>query len=257
MMRSQQGADFEVAYIDGLWTHRIGPQFFPDSAQFAYAGMDRSSWKGQTARQLADTQDFWLQYYKPKEGDVIVDVGAGRGEDTFSFSRGVGKTGKVFAIEAHPMSFSILTSFCRLNGLSNVTCLHTALMDKSGSVKIVESQSWQENAVQEDQAGPGIQVPATTLDNICQNEEVSKINFLKMNIEGCERQALVGMKTAISRVDQICVACHDFRADLGHGEEFRTKAFVREFLESRGFRIASRSEDSRDYVRDHIFGLRQ
>ena len=256
MMQDRHGADFESPTIDGLWTHRIGSQFFPDGPHFEYAGMDRSLWKSQSARQIADTEEFWLQHYKPKEGDIIVDIGAGRGEDTFSFSRGAGGTGKVLAVEAHPTSFAILESFCRLNGLSNVSCIHAAVMDKPGRVKIVESESWQENAVREARGEQGIQVPALTLDEVCYRYDIDRIDFLKMNIEGCERQALLGMETIISRINQICVACHDFRADLGHGEEFRTKAFVRGVLESRGFTITTRGDDLRDYVRDHIFGLR-
>ncbi len=41
------------------------------------------------------------------------------------------------------------------------------------------------------------------------------------------------------RIRQICVACHDFRSELGHGEEFRTRAFVEQFLIDHGFTLAS------------------
>jgi hypothetical protein len=53
------------------------------------------------------------------------------------------------------------------------------------------------------------------------------------------------------------VACHDFRSELGHGEQFRTRAFVEQFLIDHGFTLASRSKDPRDFVRDHVFGLRR
>jgi hypothetical protein len=43
---------------------------------------------------------------------------------------------------------------------------------------------------------------------------------------------------------------------MGHGEHFRTRNFVEQFLAEHGFRVASREEDPRDWVRDHIFGLR-
>jgi len=85
---------------------------------------------------------------------------------------------------------------------------------------------------------------------------LKKIAFLKMNIEGAEREALLGMGPSLRRVEQICVACHDFRADLGHGEQFRTRIFVQEFLVKHGFTLRSRPDDPRSYVRDHVFGLR-
>lgn len=254
-MRGGQPRDISVSYIDGLWTHRIGSDFFPDGPRFDYTGDEYDSWRGRRARQQADTNEYWLKYYEPREGDVIIDVGAGRGEDTYTFSRAVGPLGCVIAIEAHPVSFAILKSFSRLNNLLNVTALHLALMDKPGHVGITDSELWQENAV--DLKGSSLtRVPAATLDDLCRVRNVSHIDFVKMNIEGAERHALLGMKAMMASIDKICVACHDFRADLGHGEELRTRAFVEDFLTKSGFKVFSRREDPRDYVRDHVFGLK-
>jgi FkbM family methyltransferase len=206
---------------------------------------------------VSDTKEYWLQHYTPKEGDVIVDVGAGRGEDTVAFSRGVGKAGRVIAIEAHPLSFAILKKFCELNTLTNVVPLEVAIMDKVGTVRMAESpSSWMEHAVMYDKALSGIEVRAVTLDDVCREQRVGDIAFLKMNIEGAERKALLGMHSVMPRIRQLCVACHDFRAELGHGEHFRTRAFVEQFLMQQGFTLASRPDDPRDYVRHHVFGLR-
>lgn len=256
-LRRVNGDGAEIAYVNGFWTRRVGSDFFPDGLRFDYTYTNFDSWKRQMETYASDTKDYWLQYYRPQEGDVIVDVGAGRGEDTSTFSRAVGETGRVIAIEAHPLSFAILKNFCRLNGLTNVTTLHLALMDKPGTVRIAESESsWIENAIDDGKEGAGIPVPAGTLDAVCEAQGLKDIAFLKMNIEGAERYALLGTESVIQRTRQICVACHDFRADLGHGEKFRTSAFVEHFLTNQGFTLASRRDDPRDYVRDHIFGLR-
>jgi len=249
--------DVEIAYVEGLWTHRVGPLFFPDGPRFNYTPPDFDSWKGQLERYVSETNEFWLQHYHPQEGDVVIDVGAGRGEDTLTFSRGVGETGRVIAIEAHPLSFAILKNFCRLNQLSNVTLLQLALMDKPGTVRIAESESsWMENAIEYGDGSSGIPVRATTLNDVCEDQGLKDIAFLKMNIEGAERYALLGMEPVIQHIRQICVACHDFRSDHGDGEEFRTRGLVEQFLVEHGFTLASRPNDPRDYVRDHVFGLR-
>ena len=246
----------EIAYLEGMWTRRVGPHFFPDGLRFDYTYADFDSWKRQAEIYESDTKDFWLQHYRPQEGDVIVDVGAGRGEDMLTFSRAVGDAGRVIAIEAHPLSFAILKNFCRLNRLSNVTAVHLALMDKPGKVRIAESESsWMENAVGHGEVSSGIPVRAGTLSEICEEQGLKDIAFLKMNIEGAERFALLGMRAVMPRIRQICVACHDFRAKLGHGEQFRTRAFVERFLVDHGFTLASRPDDPRDFVRDHVFGL--
>src|SRR5262245_5196542 len=70
----------------------------------------------QSGKQLRDASDYWFHLYKPQAGDIIVDIGAGRGEDVYAFSQAVGETGHVIAVEPHPESFSILRRFCELHG---------------------------------------------------------------------------------------------------------------------------------------------
>jgi FkbM family methyltransferase len=256
--RRVAGPGVEIAYMDGLWTRKIGTAFFPDGLKFEYAYVHFDAWKRQMEVNASYTRDFWLRHYKPREGDVIVDVGAGRGEDTAEFSRTVGETGRVIAIEAHPLSFEILSKFCSLNRLTNVTPLHLALADRPGTVRIVDSESsWVENAIGPGEGDSGVPVQAATLSDVCRQEGLEDIAFVKMNIEGAERYALPGAEQVIQKVRQICVACHDFRSELGHGEQFRTRAFVERFLTDHGFTLASRPDDPRNFVRDHVFGLRQ
>lgn len=249
------GRGVEVLYRNGFWMHCAGLHFFPDSPKFDYVYQDFSHWPHQMDRYIADAKEYWLRTYRPKEGDIIVDVGAGRGEDTVAFSKAVGNTGRVISIEAHPSSFEILKRFCQLNGLANVTALNLALMDKPGAVRINTcEESWMMNTVDLNNGSTAAEVRSATLKEVCDELDVERIAYLKMNIEGAERYALAGMSSVMPRIERICVACHDFRAALGHGEQFRTRAFVEQFLAHHGFALASRSEDPRDYVRDHVFG---
>jgi len=252
--RAATGDDVEIKYVDGFWTHRIGLHFFPDSLGFDYRPGHFEAWKGDLGQY---TRDFWFQHYQPREGDVVIDVGAGRGEDTLTFSRAVGETGRVIAIEAHPLSFKILERFCRCNRLTNVTLLDVALMDKPGMVEIAGSESsWMDNAIADGNGLGGVSVRATTLDEVCRQQGLKSVALLKMNIEGAERYALLGMEGAVRNIRQICVACHDFRFERGEGEWFRTRSFVELFLVRNGFTLASRPDDPRDAVRDHVYGLR-
>jgi FkbM family methyltransferase len=256
VLRKAGAGQADIMYRDGFWTRRIGPHFFPDSLKFRYTYEDFSSWPLQMERYISDAREHWLRYYQPNEGDVIVDVGAGRGEDTVAFSKVVGKTGRVIAIEAHPLSFAILRSFCHLNRLENVTALNLALMGEPGAVRIGDSKdSWQLNSIENGDRLSGTEVRAATLSEVCERECVGKIAFVKMNIEGAERHALPGIAPVMSRIRHICVACHDFRFEMGHGEQFRTRDFVEQFLLEHGFALTSRKDDPREYVRDHVFGL--
>ena len=81
------------------------------------------------------------------------------------------------------------------------------MTNEAGTVSIVESDTWSENAVQQRDVPhgdirPEAQVRADTLDAVCAAEGIAEITFLKMNIEGAERQALPGMDNTIGRVRQ-------------------------------------------------------
>ena len=256
-LRKALGADLDVAYGNGLWTHRMGSSFFPDGRKFESVYSNLFLWKTQAQEYVSQTADFWLKHYAPKEGDVIVDVGAGRGEDILTFSRAVGNTGRVIAIEANPLSFAMLRTFCLLNGMTNVTALHVAVMDGPGTVRLLEDEySWTQDSIVRGDESMGAEVQATTLEKIWRQEGLSEVAFLKMNIEGGERYALLGIKSVLPYINQLCVACHDFRADNGNGEQFRTRSFVQDFLASEGFFVTSNPDDPRDYVRDHLFATK-
>lgn len=249
--------DVEITYSNGLWTHRVESHYFPDGPTFDYTYSDFRRWNNQAEYYITETRDLWLRHYTPRRGDIVIDVGAGHGENTLTFSRAVGETGRVIAIEAHPGSFRILKVFCELNQLSNVTPLEIALMDKPGTVRMVDrGRAWMQNEVQYGDAISGMQMPANTLDEICREQGIQHIDFIKMNIEGAERYAVLGMQATIARVRQICIACHDFRFDRGEGEHFRTRAFVERFLTSHGFVVISRLEDPQEDLRDIVYGLR-
>lgn len=245
--------DVEIGF-DKVWYHRVEKYFVPDKPRFDYYEPTVLAWKDEIATYFRDASDFWFVNYKPKAGDIIVDIGAGRGEDILPFAREVGSTGKIIAIEAHPVTYAHLKRFCLLNGLTNVTLVNSAVMGTSGAVLIEDGELWEANTVRS--TGTGISVKATTVDSIGKKYQVDRIDFLKMNIEGAEAPALLGMNETIGKIQNICVCCHDFRADRGDGEGYRTRDFVIKFLTKSGFVISRRSSDPRDYVRDHVFGTR-
>jgi FkbM family methyltransferase len=250
------GVDIEI-FWDGMWIRRVGPYCFPDPDLFAMAEPNWERWAGQAEKYLRDAADYWMHVYKPRPGDTIVDIGAGRGEDVFAFSRAVGPSGKVFAVEPHPVSFAVLEKLCALNRLENVRLLNRACIDRRESMQIETLPVWESNYVRGGEASvTSHAVEGTTFDDLCAEAGIDGIDFLKMNIEGAERWALPGCRSALGRARFCCVAAHDFRAARGEGEDFRTLAFVREFLADCGFELVTRDGDPRYYVPYHVHGFR-
>jgi FkbM family methyltransferase len=230
--------------------------WFPDPDLFCGAEPNWQRWAGLAEKYLRDAEDHWFHLYKPRPGDVIVDIGAGRGEDVFAFSKAVGAQGRVFAIEPHPVSFRVLEKFCSLNRLANVTAWNYACTDKPAQLQIETLPVWESNYVSAGRPSlTSYPVQALPCDRVLA-DKAEQIDFLKMNIEGAERLALPGCRATLARTRFVCIAAHDFRADRGEGEEFRTLEFVSQFLRDAGFDIVRRAGDPRYYVPYHVHGFR-
>ncbi len=201
------------------------------------------------------TRDLFMYQYLPKGGDTIVDVGAGTGWETYTFSKLVGRSGRVISIEAHPAVFRCLSRVCAENRLENVTPIHAAVADREGEVLLSDSPEHEANGIMG--AVSGLRVPCTTLDHIFLSLGLSRVDFLKMNIEGAERLALPGMREMAGKTRNVCISCHDFLADGGGSSELRTKSDVIAFLKQNRFLISLRESDGRCNVRDYVYGLNQ
>jgi FkbM family methyltransferase len=248
--------DVEVLW-DNMWIRRIGEHFLPDPEFLSTEDRSWPKWLKRVEKYKRDADDYWFHVYKPAAGDVIVDVGAGRGEDVYAFSQAVGPSGKVLAVEPHPVSFAALSKFCALNKLNNVDCVNFACVEQPALLQIETLPVWESNYVREgDASSTSYAVEGLQLDELVARHGINKIDFIKMNIEGAERMALPGAVQTFQSSSYTCVAAHDFRAERGEGDQFRTLSYVKDFLAQAGFSLTLREDDSRYYVKYHVHGSR-
>jgi FkbM family methyltransferase len=230
-----------VRYDDGAWVQR-----------------DRDgvvvNWKPKPKWSLpvfeAKTIDYFCSAYTPRPGDVVIDVGAGIGSETGYFSKAVGPLGKVIAIEAHPYTCLCLRKFCEYNHFGNVTVLNLAVSDRDSEVLISGDEKHVSNTIVN--AMSGVPVKTTSLDDLVARLGLARIDFIKMNIEGAEKLAIRGMNRTLPITRAMSISCHDFKADRVGDDELRTKALVRDFLLGHGWRVSSRDDDRRPWIRDQL-----
>ena len=234
-----------VYWRDGAWIHHYG------GAKIPHASLGRAA----PPRVLtAEARELFLHEYTPRPGDVVFDVGAGIGAEALLFSRLVGPSGRVISLEAHPRTYKRLENLCDVNGLSNVTPLQVAASDSDGMVVISDLQYHVQNTLIDRREG-GVEVPSRRIDTIAAELGISRIDLLKMNIEGAERLAIQGVGTLLERTRHVCISCHDFLADDGGSEALRTKAFMRQFLVEHGFSVTSRDAAPDPWTRDYLYGV--
>ncbi|MFC2002727.1 FkbM family methyltransferase, partial [Chloroflexota bacterium] len=134
-----------------------------------------------------------------KEGDTVVDLGANVGYYTLLASRIVGERGKVCTFEPDPKTYDLLLKNIELNKYSNIDPVPKAVTNKVGTAKFFLSHEPGANTLHQHKgSGRFIEVETETLDHFFQNRgEI--INFIKMDIEGGEMDALSGMDRLISQ----------------------------------------------------------
>jgi hypothetical protein len=59
----------------------------------------------------------------------------------------------------------------------------------------------------------------------------------------------------LAKARYVVIACHNFRAELGHGESYRTRAIVCEALANAGFTVATPT-NGEPHVLDHVHAYR-
>lgn len=253
--RRKTRQDVEVFY-SGAWFRRSGADCLASGPTFFWNKNQITNWKPGMEDVLEQVRGWWFHRYQPREGDIIVDVGAGLGDEVLLFSRAVGAGGRLLAIEAHPATFGLLQKTCSYSRLANTTCVHCAVADKAGTVFIDTRAFYAENTISltkpDERAHP---VQAASLDESCAQYKIDHINFLKMNIEGAERLAIKGMRRMIQKTDKVCIACHDFLAE--QNDFYRTREIVMDFLLENGFDVEYREGHPEPWTRDHVHAARR
>jgi len=134
-----------------------------------------------------------------RPGDVVIDAGACWGDTTLAFSARAGKSGRVYAFEMMDENLAVLRDNLAQN------------RDLAETVEIVESplssnpgeEYWvnPKGAASKLERTPasGKRVVSTSIDEFVRSRNLNAVNFIKFDIEGAEKDALLGAKETIRR----------------------------------------------------------
>lgn len=170
---------------------------------------------------------LFLTAYQPQLGDTVLDVGAGAGTEIGQFSRMVGPLGRVIAVEADPSAARRLRKL--VSGLDhfNVNVLEVAVGDSEGTVHLhIAEEGGVENSTQAVVGGFSIAVPCRRLDDLLGELGIERVSYMKMNIEGAEYAALIGLGASISSVAELCISCHDFTGEPSQATFDKVKGYL-------------------------------
>ena len=146
----------------------------------------------------------WIKEHCIKPGDVVIDCGANHGFSTVLFAKWVGPAGKVHAFEPSSHNMAILKENLRLNGIKNVVCHQVAVGAATGTVPI--SSHPNASIVLDAPADHSFEkVSLVRLDDVLEEETP---NFLKVDVEGFELEALKGACRILANAPRLDLELH-------------------------------------------------
>jgi FkbM family methyltransferase len=156
-----------------------------------------------------DERERLIHIFKPKLGDVFVDIGAYMGYGTLKAAQLIGSKGIVFAFEADKQNFEILKLNIEENNLNNVILLPYAAGSINGDQKFYKTKATahslsvstlellgRENITYEI-------VKTRRVEDVLKQYGHNAIDYLSITVNGHEHEVLLGMTRIISKSTRI------------------------------------------------------
>ncbi len=148
-----------------------------------------------------------------QKGMTVFDIGANIGWITIIMAQAVGPQGRVHSFEPYPPIFNHLQLNIALNELSQVSANCLALGNTSGVIPFYIFPEGFEvyNSIGAGERREGqsahqkINVPVTQLDHYCQENHISQIDLIKIDVEGAEEIVLKGASRILKENPQVII----------------------------------------------------
>jgi FkbM family methyltransferase len=141
-------------------------------------------------------------YLGPSPGDVVLDCGACVGDTAVKFAAHVGASGRVYAFDPFSTHVAIARDVTSRNLLSDrVTFYCCGVAERTHpNITTALASYGQGDPVRIEPGHRLDSVDASvTIDDFCRHEQVSRVDLIKMDIEGSEAAALEGARETIER----------------------------------------------------------
>jgi FkbM family methyltransferase len=174
-------------------------------------------------------EQIYYREYRPGGRDVVVDIGAGLGTEIIPLALEAPDL-RYIAVEIQPWTYECLC--LTLAQLPAGFQPFGLAIGEEGPVRISPTRAGVDAS---SLSGGTVPVESLTWMQFVRRHGLDRVDLLKMNVEGAEKALLDHIDLAM--VERVIVGVHDFRAERGEGEHFRTRAHVEARLAQAGFRL--------------------
>jgi len=183
-----------------------------------------------------------VNWVAPKPGDVFLDLGPYIGPYSLIASRAVGASGRVIALEPDGTNRRHLENNLALNEAVNCTVIPKAAWSRSGEVGWYHGAQPVWHRVNEGNTTETVE--AVSVDDLVTQQGLERVNWMKLDIEGGEVEALKGAERTL----------RTFRPKL-FIEVHKTDLALRKLLESSGYCVDKASYDEPPDLHGWILAL--
>jgi FkbM family methyltransferase len=132
-------------------------------------------------------------------GQTVLDVGSNVGEVVLNFARRAGPNGRVIGFEPNPTTLAKCRRNVSLNDVSNVELYPLALGDRPGEAILGRPAAGNAGADRVISSGSGVAVAITTLDLFADEQQLERVDVIKIDVEGFDLNVLRGSQRTIER----------------------------------------------------------
>jgi FkbM family methyltransferase len=165
-----------------------------------------------------------------RPGSTLLDVGANIGLFSIEGATAVGSSGNVIAIEAAPPHAQTIRDAAALNRLQNIEVVPAAVGSSEGAaiLTLPEKGNYGMYTLGSVAGERSFQVPVRRIDDIVAGR---RVDFIKIDIEGSEYQALLGAVQTLKSTPPLLIELNE-AALVGCGSSARQ---VKQLLFSYGY----------------------
>lgn len=151
---------------------------------------------------VAPDFNYYQHFYKVKRNDVILDAGANCGHLSILFSKLTGENGIVYAFEPDKFNIERINNNMQLNKElpENIKIENLLLWNENKLVDFYEAGTVGSSAVWIPDSDKCVKKQAIRIDDWALKNNIKKLDFIKMDIEGAEIEALEGCLQTIENL---------------------------------------------------------
>ncbi len=155
-------------------------------------------------RGLFATGQFDMEAINPalaalEPGATFIDVGANVGFYSLLALDRVGPTGNVYSFEIDPRPLRCLRKTVAAHGITNLHVVEAAVSDKNGVLSYSPKAEHGHNQIDLTGRIRGPTIRSVRLDDWLQENGVSRVDVIKVDVEGAEKFVLAGAKNTIAK----------------------------------------------------------